>query len=213
MILLNTLNHDSVEHKKGIDELFTENQKLSEQLKKTNELSTKNQLLNNQLKDDSVEHKKRIDELFTENQLLRKDSVEHKKRIDELFTENQRLNQGQYRSVLQEGSTCLYLDGYRYYQITLASLPVTRIIKNKNGDDINVKITVSPKNNVVALSFEENSNGRYTSVNPLLVDAAGQQVLRLKCVVQHQEYICKQSVNELKHMGYIVNDGIVLRIH
>ena len=100
-----------------------------------------------------------------------------------------------------------------YYQIKLASLPVRRIINNTNGDDIDVKITVCPQNNVVSLSFKANVNGRYTSVNPLLVDAIGQQVLRLKCVVQHQEYICKQSVNELKHMGYVVNDGFVLRVH
>ena len=119
----------------------------------------------------------------------------------------------QYRSVLLQGNKCLYLDGYSYYQIKLASLPVRRIINNTNGDDIDVKITVCPPNNVVSLSFKANANRRYTSVNPLLVDATGQQVLRLKCVVQHQEYICKQSVNELKHMGYVVNDGFVLRVH
>ena len=70
------LRKHSAEHKKRIDELFTENQ-----------------LLTSQLKNDSVEHKKRVDKVFTENQLLRKDSAEHKKRIDELFTQNQRLNQ------------------------------------------------------------------------------------------------------------------------
>ena len=168
-----------------------------ENKKKNDELSTKNQLLNN----DSVGHKRRIDELFTQNQLLRKDSVEHKKRIDELTT----------RSVLQQENKCLYLDGY--YPITLASLPVTRSIKNNNGVDIDVRITVSPKNNVVSLSFKKNSNGRYTSVNPLLMDSADREPLMLKCVAQHREYICKQSINELKNMGYIVNDGFVLRIH
>ena len=119
----------------------------------------------------------------------------------------------QYRSVLQQGNKCLYLDGYNYYQITLASLPVRRIINNTNGDDIDVKITVSPQDNVVSLSFKANANRRYTSVNPLLVDGTGQQELRLKCVAQHREYICKQSINELKDIGYIINDGFVLRVH
>ena len=201
-LLTNQLKNDSVEHKKRIDELFTENQKLNKQLKKTNELSTKNQLLNNQLKN----------ELFNQNQLLRKDSVEHKKRIDELFTENQRLNQGQYHSVLQPGNEILRMGGYNYYPITLASLPVTRIINNTNGDDIDLKITVCPKN-IVSLSFKANANGRYSSVNPILTDFAVGQPLKLKCVVLHREYICKQSINELKHMGYIVNDEFLLRIH
>ena len=48
------------------------------------------------------------------------------------------------------------------------------------------------------------------TVNPVLVDAGGHQ-LNLKCVVRAQDYICEQSVNELKDMGYIVNDGFVLR--
>ena len=50
--------------------MFTENERLNQQLKKTIALFTKSQLLNNQLKNDSVEHKKRIDELFTENERL-----------------------------------------------------------------------------------------------------------------------------------------------
>ena len=43
------------------------------------------------------------------------------------------------------------------------------------------------------------------------MDATGQQELRLKCVAQYREYICEQSINELKDMGYIVNYGFVLK--
>ena len=114
----------------------------------------------------------------------------------------------------QEGNKCLYLayNLCHYYQITLASLPVTHIIKNTRGLDIDVTITVSPQNNVVSLSFKADANGRYSSVNPVLMDAAGEQELRLECVAQFQEYICEQSINELKDMGYIINDGFVFRI-
>ena len=114
---------------------------------------------------------------------------------------------------LHEGNKCLYLNSFHYYQVTLASLPVKCIIKNTNVVDIDVTITVSPKDNVVTLTFKADANGRCTAVYPLLVDAAGQQPLTLKSVVQFQEYICEQSINELKDMGYIVNDGFVLRIH
>ena len=106
--------------------------------------------------------------------------------------------------LLQEGNKCLYVDPYHYYQITLASLPVTRIIYT-DGVNIDVTITVNPQNNVVSLSF------KVAAYPPVLVDATGQKELRLKCVVQHREYICEQSINELKGMGYIVNDGFVLR--
>ena len=118
----------------------------------------------------------------------------------------------QYRFVLQQENKRLCCDRYNYYQITLASLPVTRIITNRSGYDIDVTITVNPQNNVVSLSFKADANGRYTAVNPVLMDAAGQQELRLKCVVQFQEYISEQSINELKCFGYIVNDGFVLRM-
>ena len=109
---------------------------------------------------------------------------------------------------LQEGNKCLYLNtGHHYYQVTLASLPVTRIIKSRV--DIDVTITC---NNVVSLSFKANADGKYTPVAPVLVDAAGQQPLDLKCVIAYRQYKCEQSINELKNMGYIVNDGFVLRM-
>ena len=94
-LLTNQLNNDSVENKMKLDKVFTENQLLrkdsAEHKKRIDELFTENQLLTSQLKNDSVENKKRVDKVFTENQFLRKDSAEHKKRIDELFTENQLL--------------------------------------------------------------------------------------------------------------------------
>ena len=46
--------------------------------------------------------------------------------------------------------------------------------------------------------------------HPALVNAVGQQ-LKLKCVGAKREYICEQSIKKLKDMGYIVNDGFVLR--
>ena len=117
----------------------------------------------------------------------------------------------QYRSVLQQENKRLYLDGYHYYQITLASLPLTRSITIGSYGS-NLQITVSIKNNVISFSFKRNGYS-YASLtsHPVLVDAGGQQ-LNLKCVVQFQEYICEQSINELKDMGYIVNDGFVLRL-
>ena len=63
--------------------------------------------------------------------------IESKQRLE------QRLEQ--YRPVLQERKKCLYFDGYHYYQITLASLPVTRsIISDKYSE---VSITFSAQNN------------------------------------------------------------------
>ena len=114
---------------------------------------------------------------------------------------------------IQDENKCLSISSYpyHYYKITLASLPVTHIIKSASGVDIDVTITISPKHNV-SLTFKADANGRYTVVYPVLVDAAGQHQLRLKCAVKCREYICGQSINELKVMGYIVNDGFVLVI-
>ena len=59
----------------------------------------------------------------------------------------QGLLQRQGDMALQEGNKCLYLayNLCHYYQITLASLPVTHIVKNTRGLDIDVTITVSPQ--------------------------------------------------------------------
>ena len=116
----------------------------------------------------------------------------------------------QYRSVLQQGNEWLRLGGYNYYQITLASLPLTRSISS-GGYKFELTITFSAQNNVISFSFNSKLYRASLISHPVLVDARGQQ-LNLKCVVQFQEYICKQSINELKDMGYIINDGFVLRI-
>ena len=111
----------------------------------------------------------------------------------------------QYRSLLQQGNKCLCLDGYNYYQITLASLPVTRYVNSVNNS-ARLTITFSAQNNVISFSFK---SGIYS--HPVLMEAEGHQ-LNLKCVEEYKEYICEQSINKLKDMGYIVNDGFVLRI-
>ena len=49
----------------------------------------------------------------------------------------------QYHSVLQQGNKCLYLDGYHYYQITLASLPVTHRI-NSGSYDLTITCSYTP---------------------------------------------------------------------
>ena len=110
-----------------------------------------------------------------------------------------------YRSALLEDNKYLYLNGYNYYQIKLASLPVTRIIKS-TSNNFHLTITFSAQNNVISFSFNSRAS---LSTHPVLMHAGGQQ-LNLKCVVLCQEYICEQSIHELKDMGYIVNDGFVL---
>ena len=119
----------------------------------------------------------------------------------------------QYHSALQQENKCLYLSGYNYYQITLASLPVTRSIKS-GGHDCELTITCA-QNNVISFSFKRNVDSSWFggSYAPVLIDAAGQE-LNLKCVeyYYYQEYICEQSINKLKGMGYIINDGFVVRI-
>ena len=114
-----------------------------------------------------------------------------------------------HRSVLQQENKCLYVNGYHYYQITLASLPVTHSFISGNLA-FELTITFSAFN-VISFSFKK-TNARFLSFsNLVLLVAAGQQ-LKLKCLVPSQEYICEQSIKELKDMGYIVNDGFVLRI-
>ena len=118
----------------------------------------------------------------------------------------------QYRSVLQLQMKCLHLHQYSYYQITLASLPV--IVYRLNSGSYAADLTINEQNNVISFSFKTYMKNGVVVTNlinhPVLVDAGGHQ-LNLKCVVQFQEYICEQSINELKDMGYIVNDGFVLR--
>ena len=100
-----------------------------------------------------------------------------------------------YRSVLQQRNKYLYLNYYHYCQITLASLPLTRIIKppTRSGSigsyAYNLKLTVSIKNNVISFSVKRDEYS--PTSHPVLVDAGGQQ-LNLKFVVQCQgEYICE----------------------
>ena len=79
----------------------------------------------------------------------------------------------------------------------------------------NFKLTISfsAQNNVISFSFKTNVHSTlFFESHPVLMDAGGHQ-LNLKCVEQYEEYKCKQSINRLKHMGYIVNDGFVLRVH
>ena len=116
-----------------------------------------------------------------------------------------------YRSVLRQENKCLYLNYYHYYQITLTSLPLTHSI-NIGSYGENIHMTVGIKNNVISFSVKRNEYS-YTFLrsHPVLLDAGGQQ-LNFKCVVQCHEFICEQSINEFKDMGYIVNDGFVLRI-
>ena len=113
-----------------------------------------------------------------------------------------------YRSALQQGNKCLYLGGYNYYQIKLASLPVTCSISCE-GFHFEVTVTIRVQNNVISFSF--NVYGGSLMSHPVLVNAAGQQ-LKLKFVGAKRAYICERSINKLKNMGYIVNDGFVLRI-
>ena len=115
----------------------------------------------------------------------------------------------QYRSVYQQGNKCLCLNGYIYCQVTLASLPVTRNIKSGNYY-FDVTITFSAQNNVISFSFKSKVYGGSMNSHPVLVHAGGHQ-LYLKCVVKLEEYICEHSINKLKDMGYIVNDGFVLK--
>ena len=129
------------------------------------------------------------------------------------YMETTRLLLEKYRSVFQEGTKSLCLNGYYYYQITLASLPFTQgIIINKGRYGFELAITFSAQNNVISISFKRYMHSASLRSHPILVDAGGHQ-LNLKCVVQFQEYVCEQSINELKEMGYIVNDGFVLRVH
>ena len=115
----------------------------------------------------------------------------------------------QYLSVLEQGDKYLFLDEYNYYQITLALLPLTRSIKS-GGDDFDLTITFSAQNNVISFYFNRDVLGAPIFSHPVLMDAGGHQ-LNLKCVEQYEQYICEQSINKLKDMGYIVNDGFVLR--
>ena len=120
-----------------------------------------------------------------------------------------------YHSVLQQENKCLCLNGYNYYQITLASLPVTHSIFS-GSLAFKLTITFSAQNNVISFSFKRKVRGAgfgfgtVITINAVLVDAGGHQ-LNLKCIVRGPDYICEQSINELKDMGYIVNDGFVLR--
>ena len=114
----------------------------------------------------------------------------------------------QYRSVLQQENKCLKLDGYHYYQITLASLPVACSIVS-GSRNFYLKISFSTENNFI--SFLINNQFYPLRSHPLLVNAAGLH-RSLKCVVQYEEYICKRSINSLKDMGYILNGGFVLGI-
>ena len=330
MILLKTttkklLKNDSVEHKKRIDELFNENQRLNQQLKETkadlnlfkenaektsdyqmisklidqcvtdvcndfnkilikryndylqkgNQMASPN--INNSLLHKfcsfeeilmEAEVQKVIDQFskelqndFIQDEILHaykqnkinsiedfnkikiilssscwKDANEKMKRCVEICCNFEHMKQGmrfynsiegkvavstqrlleQYRSVLLEDNKCLRLDEYYYYQITLASLPLTRTIFN-GSLAFKLTITFSAQNNVISFSFKkEVFGGSISSISfyshPVLMDAGGQQ-LRLKCVVQYREYICDQSINKLKDLGYIyiVNDGFVLR--
>ena len=116
----------------------------------------------------------------------------------------------QYRPVLQQENKCLFLGGYYYYQIPFASLPVTHSVYS-GACNFNLTITFSAQNNVISFSFKNNVYGASLNSHPVLVDAEGHQFY-LKCVVQYEEYICEQSINKLKDMRYIVNDGFVLRI-
>ena len=127
--------------------------------------------------------------------------IESKKRLE------------QYRPVLQIENKCLCLNGYYYYyQIKFASLPVTHsVYVYSGGRNFNLTITFSAQNNFISFSFNKNVIGVSLNSHLVLVDAAGHQ-LNLNCVVQLQDYICEQSINELKDMAYIVNDGFVLRI-
>ena len=130
------------------------------------------------------------------------------------YMETSRILLEKYSSVLEDGKQSLRLNEYYYYQITLASLPFTRsILTNKRGiSGFELTVTFSALNNVISFSFKKNVHSRaYFESHSLLVDAAGHQ-LNLKCVVQFQKYMCEQSINELKDMGYIINDGFVLRI-
>ena len=76
----------------------------------------------------------------------------------------------QYRSVVQQENKCLNLDGYHYYQITLASLPVACSIRS-GLRNFHLKISFSTENNFIYFSFIINLF--LLRSHPLLVNAAG----------------------------------------